>query len=393
MAWGEIDDEAIEAAGELIGVPLRRERLQWVQQATRDAIRHFVWGIGDNNPLALDDEYAAGTRWGGIIAPPCFLYAVDYTVVAPKLPGVQWIYAGTDWTWFDAVRLDDKFGVRAALTGQRQMSGKTFSRWVLQDSEIEYRTGSGNLVARALGHCARTPRSRVKAHSTPEGGASEQQYTPEQLSAIDEQALSEAPAGAKTRYWEDVEIGELVPSVVKGPLSIVDIVAWYSATQGAQPYGGVHADALRYRARHQDFHINEKTGAKDSAGRGHLEAQTGKDVGMGGAYDVGPQRIAWAGQMLSYWLGDDGFLHKLNVEVRRPNLVGDTTWWHGKVTATWQADGRSFVRIGVWAVNQRDVRTAWGHAVVMLPSRERGPVDLPLLHDYDLPAGQTDESL
>ncbi len=87
-------------------------------------------------------------------------------------------------------------------------------------------------------------------------------------------------------------VGDAVPAVVKGPLTITDIIAWYAATQGALPYGGAHGDVIRYRRRHDDYHINPATGAKDSAGRGHLEASTGRDVGTGGAYDVGPKRIA-----------------------------------------------------------------------------------------------------
>src|SRR5260221_6365949 len=107
MPVGVIDGPAIEAGRAVIGVPLRRDRMQWVRSATPDAIRHFAWGIGDDNPLWVDDEYARATRWGAVLAPPCFLYAVDYTIVAPKLPGVQWIYAGTDWTWLDVVRCGD----------------------------------------------------------------------------------------------------------------------------------------------------------------------------------------------------------------------------------------------------------------------------------------------
>ncbi len=96
---------------------------------------------------------------------------------------------------------------------------------------------------------------------------------------------------------------------------------------------------IRYRRRHDDYHSNPATGAKDSAGRGHLEASTGRDAGMGGAYDVGPQRIAWARQMLCNWMGDHGFLHRLDVSVRQPNLVGDTIWWRGTVQAKRQAGG------------------------------------------------------
>ena len=82
------------------------------------------------------------------------------------------------------------------------------------------------------------------------------------------------------RYWrnqdaamnrfigKDIAVGEAVPQVVRGPLGVIDIMAWYSAQQGATHYGGVHGDAIRYRQRHADYHINKKTGAKESAGRG-----------------------------------------------------------------------------------------------------------------------------
>ncbi|MGM9933125.1 MaoC family dehydratase N-terminal domain-containing protein, partial [Pradoshia sp.] len=35
-------------------------------------IRQFAEAIGDNNPLYVDEEYAANTIYGGIIAPPSF---------------------------------------------------------------------------------------------------------------------------------------------------------------------------------------------------------------------------------------------------------------------------------------------------------------------------------
>ena len=50
------------------------------------------------------------------------------------------------------------------------------------------------------------------------------------------------------------------------------------------------------------------------------------EVGMPGGYDVGPQRISWLGQLMTNWMGDDGFLRRLNVSVRRPNIFGDVSW-------------------------------------------------------------------
>lgn len=106
--WGVIDEESIAEARELMGVPLRRDRMQWNKSATRDAIRQFADGVGDDNPRWRDAEAA--------VAPPSFLYAVDATIVAPKLPGVQWIYAGTRWRWYDTIRVNDTFDVTATFT-------------------------------------------------------------------------------------------------------------------------------------------------------------------------------------------------------------------------------------------------------------------------------------
>jgi len=378
MTWGEITDEGLAAAAELIGKPLRRSRMQWIETATRDAIRHFAWGIGDDNPLWLDQDYAAACPTGGLIAPPCLLYALDSTIIAPKLPGVQWIYAGTDFAWFDHIRVDTTFEVEAKLLKQEIKSGRRFARWVLQSGEVRYMDQAGNLIATAIGKVARTQRGKPGSG----GGSNEpliHHYSAEELNNIENQVLSEARRGETPLYFEDVEIGESIPSVIKGPLTTTDILAWYSASQGALHYGGAHGDVVRYRQRHADYHLNTTTGAKDSAGRGHLESGTGSDVGMGGTYDIGPQRIAWAQHMLCNWMSDHGFLHKLNVTVRAPNLVGNTTWWHGTVEAKREIGAVKLVDLKVKAINQREEHSASGTATVALPSRADGPVPLPLL--------------
>ena len=384
-AWGQINKETLAAAAALIGVTLRRDRMQWIETASRDAIRHFAWGIGDNNPLWFDPEYAAASPLGGIVAPPCILYAVDSTIVAPKMAGVQWIYAGTEWTWYEPIRLNDTFTIDVKMTRQEVKSGRRFGTWALQTGELDYVNQHGRLAAHAVGKCARTPRGDgskpKKSGAKQNDGHVPHRYDQAALADIEEQVLSEPRQGPAPLYWEDIAVGDAVPAVIKGPLTITDIIAWYAASQGALHYGGVHGDALRYRRRHDDYHINEATGAKDSAGRGHLEASTGRDVGMGGAYDVGPQRIAWAQHMLTNWIGDHGFLHKLAVDVRRPNMVGDTIWWRGEVVGKREAGGAKFVDLKVEARNQLDVLSADGTAVVALPSRDNvhgGPVPLPL---------------
>ena len=47
-----------------------QEPIIW--EVERGAIKRFAEAVGDPNPLYFDEEYAKGTRYGGIVAPPGF---------------------------------------------------------------------------------------------------------------------------------------------------------------------------------------------------------------------------------------------------------------------------------------------------------------------------------
>ena len=71
----KITDEALDALRRRVNVRIENTLEPWCHEATRDAIRHYAHGIGDDNPLWCDPDYAASTRWGGIVALPSFLFA------------------------------------------------------------------------------------------------------------------------------------------------------------------------------------------------------------------------------------------------------------------------------------------------------------------------------
>jgi hypothetical protein len=360
--WGVIDEISIAEAGELLGVPLRRDRMRWNKAATKDAVRQFTMGVGDDNPA-----------WGDRLAPPSFLYAIDATIVAPKLPGVQWIYAGTRWRWYDEIRIDDVFKVDARLTEMEEKTGRRFGLWVLQKGQISFERQDGGLICIAEGRVARTPRRTRDAKQNDAPAGEKVREEPE----IYQPELSTEPRrGPETRMWESVSIGEKIGPIAI-PLTLDNIFAWYTGAQGALHYGGAHGDGVRYRHRHDDFEINRKTGAKDSAARGHFSSKEGKDVGMGGAYDVGLQRIAWVIAVLTDWIGDDAHLAEADIDVVAPNLVGDITYFEGEVIDCWR-DENAFVAISLTGRNQTGRVTTKGSAIVALPSDETGAVILPL---------------
>ena len=94
-----------------------------------------------------------------------------------------------------------------------------------------------------------------------------------------------------------------------------------------------------------------------------------REVGMPGGYDVGPQRISWMGQLMTNWMGDEGFLRRLNVSVRRPNIFGDVSWCRADVVDKRVDDGAHVVELELRVENQLGEVTAKGTATVALPSR------------------------
>jgi acyl dehydratase len=96
---------------------------------TADLIRHYADAIGDKNPLWRNEEYAKGTRWGGIIAPPkiidCVGAAEGRYNPSKHVPGLQrGLVGGTRWEWFKVIRPGDKFHVVGTFLGVRETESK-----------------------------------------------------------------------------------------------------------------------------------------------------------------------------------------------------------------------------------------------------------------------------
>ncbi|MBT3292552.1 MAG: acyl dehydratase, partial [Victivallales bacterium] len=73
----KITERGLEDLQKRIGVKIENMPEPWCYEATRDNIRHYANGIGDDNPLWCDPEYAAKTQYGGLIALPSFLFATN----------------------------------------------------------------------------------------------------------------------------------------------------------------------------------------------------------------------------------------------------------------------------------------------------------------------------
>src|SRR4051812_12270194 len=96
--YAKITDDGLTSLRRLIGVPIVDTVEPWCHEATRDNIRHYAHGIGDDNPLWCDPSYAAATRYGTVIAPPSFVFALSRILsgYVGGLPGIHAMWAGAD---------------------------------------------------------------------------------------------------------------------------------------------------------------------------------------------------------------------------------------------------------------------------------------------------------
>src|SRR5206468_11855484 len=125
------------------------------------------------------------------------------------------------------------------------------------------------------------------------------------------------------------------------------------------------------------FHRDEHN-IPDVMQRVHWDPEFARRAGNPTTYDYGRMRETWLVHLCTDWMGDDAWLWKLDCEFRKFNYVGDTQWLSGTVTSKHVTDaGQCVVELELRAVNQRGEITTPGHATIVLPSRERGPVRLP----------------
>ena len=371
-----LTDDQIEDAKKLIGVWLRRDvhtPAIYEPLSVHDIRRWAHYSVGDDNPLFSDVEYAKRTALGVVVAPPTFLYTIDSGIIAPGMPGIQWIFAGSRFEHFLPVKAGDTITARARLIDVQIKSGRNVARYVNQVGEVLYSNQHGQLVSRYEGDIYRIPRKRSGggfkfAVNSAAEVPKPYKYTDEEIEAIAEGYRNEFRRGSDALYWEQVEVGDLLPVVLKGPLTLVDIVGFYS---GRRTVYSVMKLAFAERDRHpRNVYYSPTRNIPMHPAAGHFDVEIAHEIGMPGAYDQGWQRINWAGHMLTNWCGDLGFVRKLDGRVTKPNLVGDLTRMHAEITGKHKTKDEALVDIRWWGENQRGEQNCSGKAQVRLPSRD-----------------------
>ncbi|MGW5147473.1 FAS1-like dehydratase domain-containing protein [Rhodococcus koreensis] len=381
--YGKLTDEAIARSRQRLGVP-RPPRIAPNLEVSLDTSRHFAFGYGDDNPLYCDGEYAAGTRWGGLIAPPTFHYTMGEDAVPERddetkallkgdpLAGLGSYQAVMEYEWWQPLRRGDRCKVLQAQVGVVEKPSRFGGRTAHLTHDFIYANGDGEPHAVRRGTWVHAERSATKSRKTET--VTPDPYTPEQLADIDTAYEAETRRGAEPRYFEDVTVGDEIQSRVKGPLTTTDIVVWHLGWGMQLTPPGSFKIAYRIRKKAPGLYPANALNVPDTVQRLHWEPERAQELGLPTSYDYGAMRETWITHALTDWMGDDAWLWKLRCEHRKFNYVGDTTWVHGRVIGKDQVDGRNEVHLEVWCENQRGEVTTPATATVLLPTRDAAVV-------------------
>ncbi|UYP18830.1 MaoC family dehydratase N-terminal domain-containing protein [Rhodococcus sp. Z13] len=379
-------EEDIQRARDLVGVYHAMTQREQYTRASPDIMRNFARSYGDDNPLFTDEEYGTTTRWGGQIAPPMINIAVRKELLADPVPreqrrpsfrGIHVFVSGTTTHWYRPVLDGDILygfhGTEKVEEKQSEFAGRSL---IITGLQVQFNQRAEVVQTQRVItiHTERHESRKRKKYDAIEPA----DYTPDDIARIDEIYAAEQVRGATVRRWEDVEVGESLGTMAKGPLTTTDMVVFHSGGYGFAPYTPCSGRlAYKNRQRIAPFYIPNEHGIPDVAQRIHWDTGYARSIGLPAAYDYGMMRDCWLSHYLTDWMGDDGWLVTMSSQMRKFNYLGDTHTLTGEVVGKRVEDGRYLVDIELRGTSQRGEITCPATATVALPSRDAGPVALP----------------
>jgi acyl dehydratase len=379
-----ITDGDIERARLLLGVVSPSRHREYIQTATCDNIRNFAHGCGDDNPLYCDPKYAAGTRWGSVIAPGMMAGVINSPMkgdpIDPELKaktkslfrGIHVFVSGSTWDWHRPIFPGDTLYSYAGEESLDVKASEFAGRSVIQirrDVKVNQR---GEVVA--VYRILRVLTERKTAVKKGKYSAIQPAvYTDADIAELDRIYEAELVQGPQKRLWEDVNIGDSLGTMAKGPLTVTDVVCFHAGGYGFVPYAP-SAGRLAYKNRKRiaPFYVKNEYGVPDVAQRLHWDPKWAQAIGNPMAYDYGVMRENYFQHYLSDWFGDDGVVVRVHDEIRKFNYMGDRQIITGQVVDKRLENGRYLVDVQAQFTNQRDEVTVKANATIALPSRTGG---------------------
>ncbi|SEQ43468.1 Acyl dehydratase [Solimonas aquatica] len=319
-------------------------------------IRRWVMAMDYANPIHWDQEFAARSQFGGIVAPQSFAVAMDYghgchPACVGKIPGSHLIFGGEEWWFFGApIRPGDKLFQKRRFDGYDVKDTSFAGPTIFTRGDTEHRNQNGVLVARERATAIRYLREEAAKRAVyGKEKANPKRWTKEELAEIQKlryQWILSNREGKSPAYG-DVKVGDKLPRRVIGPHTITTFVTEYRAFRQniwgtwrwnvpegvydpAKEDAGFASDmTYDHDARKVDPRMGD--GLYHGPSSGHLNLEKAENIAMGGMYGYGASMNAWHVDYVAYWAGHNGFIWHSTTQFRSPAFEGDITYIDGEV--------------------------------------------------------------
>ncbi|MDR3417171.1 MAG: MaoC family dehydratase N-terminal domain-containing protein [Nevskia sp.] len=319
-------------------------------------IRRWVQAMDYPNPIHWDEEIARSSRFGGLVAPQSFTVAMDYghgchPACVGRIPGSHLIFGGEEW-WFygSRIRPGDKLFQERRFDGYKVGDTKFAGPTVFTRGDTVHRNQDGVLVAKERATAIRYLVEEAKMR----GMYDKQQRLPRKWSAAELDAIQRVRMDwilsnreGRSPHYDEVQVGQKLPRRVIGPHSIITFALECRAhrqniwgTWRWNPPAGVYDPAkedagfdpnMTYDHEAGRIDPRKKDGLFYGPSSGHINADKGEKVGMGGTYGYGSSMNAWCLDTIAYWAGHEGYIWHSQTQFRSPAFEGDVTYIDGEV--------------------------------------------------------------
>ena len=374
MPQAVIDEAMIEAMRAKVGADLRIDHSVMNDHASRITVARFAGGIGDINPLYIDAERGRRSAYGAPVAPPSFVIGC-FSGIQFGWPGLGSFHSQTHAIFHRPVYWGDDVIARCVYDGFDGPSPSSFAgRSVTDNFTNTYRNQLGEDLATIHWSVINFERGSAAARTGTQASKQPElphPWTEPELAEIEARVLAQRPRGAEPRHWDDVEPGQELDVLTKGPIGLTDEIAFVAGGGAPIPRIKAHAASLHDYRSHPAWAFRDPvTHALEPIYSVHYNLQAARAMSVAFQYDVGFQRQCWQIQHLTHWAGDDGWVREVRAQYRRFVYLSDVVDLTAVVTGKRiEEDGEHVVDVATSARNQRGEVVMPGSAVIALPKR------------------------
>ena len=379
------------ALDDYLGKPIAPAKLK--EPLHNNDFRRWAQAMHYPNLLHYDTDYAAESRFGKLVAPLSFTVSTDDghgagPACVGLIPDSHLIFGGDEW-WFYGPRIfagdmitNEKIPFDYAVK-ETKFAGPT----CFQRGDNFYRNQNGELIGKQRSTAIRYRKDLALEMQSITASTEDPEWTDEQLKELEVQKFEYVQMmhdlGHDKRYWEDVQIGDRLPTRVFGPHSVASLAtewrAYLFTIWGGTHRPGIDMAALGFTeemAGHENDPVMERInpeltdGAYFGPSRGHLFPRWARFIGMPRAYGYGASMGAWVIDYLAGWAGEWGELLHVNAAYRGPAFTGDATFMTADVIdKTVDEEGRAIVQVNCKMASQDGTTLATAKAEIQLPTR------------------------